>query len=260
MVQVDHGWAPVTAEAGPIEGAVRAHLETALAELGGGRLQLIRRPDVQSGVVVMAARCDGEAGVLYRRNLPHLDALLDVDIAALFSGGEDAERVEESVFLVCTHGVRDRCCSRLGTPVYKALSERCKTQVWQTTHLGGHRFAATLVVLPEGLQFGRVQPGEVGALIDGLARDEIYRLDRFRGRVALPRMAQVAEAHVRQAQKVTSISAVRCVSQEDGLVCTVDGVPLDVRITATPHPEARPYSCGSDALKRPMVYATPSLD
>lgn len=239
---------------------MRAHLEAALAELGGGRLQLIRRPDDQSGVVVMAARCDGDEGVLYRRDLPHLDALLEVDIAALFTGGDDAERVDEPLILVCTHGVRDRCCSRLGTPVYKALSERCKAQVWQTTHLGGHRFAATLVVLPEGLQFGRVQPDEVGALIDGLAREELYRLDRFRGRVAQSRMAQVAEAHVREVRGLTSISAVRCESQADALVCRVDGVPLEVRIKATPHPEARPYSCGSDVLSRPMVYATPSLD
>ena len=57
--------------------------------------------------------------------------------------------------LVCTHGRRDRCCGSLGTALFQALlanEHLCKESVrlFRTSHTGGHRFAPTAVVLPEG--------------------------------------------------------------------------------------------------------------
>ena len=52
---------------------------------------------------------------------------------------------DEPVFLVCTHGKRNVCCARLGVPLAQALATRHPGQVWETTHVGGHRFAANLV-------------------------------------------------------------------------------------------------------------------
>jgi hypothetical protein len=70
--------------------------------------------------------------------------------------------------------------------------------VWQTTHLGGHRFAPTLVVLPQGLCYGRVEEGEVAALAAAVRQGEVFRLDRLRGRTALSRPEQMAEILVRE--------------------------------------------------------------
>ena len=57
------------------------------------------------------------------------------------------------------HGSRDQCCSLRGTAVFGALAGRLgEEELWISSHLGGHRFAANVVVLPAGLQFGRVTP------------------------------------------------------------------------------------------------------
>ena len=140
--------------------------------------------------------------------------------------------------------------------MYNALAEQVGNRAWQTTHLGGHRFAATLVVLPQGLQFGRVLAPEVPALVDGLDKGEIYRLDRFRGRVDASRMAQVAEAHVRKRQALRTLDAVA--PSGDDLV--VEGRLVKVQVTSTPHATPRAYSCGDTQLKTPMEYAVSLAD
>jgi hypothetical protein len=53
--------------------------------------------------------------------------------------------------LVCTHGARDACCGSLGTRLSTALPGLgAGVHVWRTSHTGGHRFAPTAVLLPEG--------------------------------------------------------------------------------------------------------------
>ena len=45
------------------------------------------------------------------------------------------------LLLVCTHGRRDACCAQFGRPTAMALARRYGTAVWETTHVGGDRFA-----------------------------------------------------------------------------------------------------------------------
>jgi hypothetical protein len=53
--------------------------------------------------------------------------------------------------LVCTHGKRDACCGTLGTRLAAALPALgAGVHVWRTSHTGGHRFAPTALLLPEG--------------------------------------------------------------------------------------------------------------
>ncbi len=53
--------------------------------------------------------------------------------------------------LVCTHGRRDACCGTLGTRLAVALPGLGGgVHVWRTSHTGGHRFAPTALLLPEG--------------------------------------------------------------------------------------------------------------
>ena len=64
--------------------------------------------------------------------------------------------------LVCTHGSRDVCCGKFGYPVYDLLRRRhaspAKLRVWRTSHLGGHRFAPTMIDYPEGRLWGHLEP------------------------------------------------------------------------------------------------------
>ncbi|WP_267279133.1 sucrase ferredoxin [Arthrobacter sp. CDRTa11] len=60
------------------------------------------------------------------------------------------------VILVCTHGQRDQCCAVWGRPVGRALSERWPELVWECSHVGGDRFAANVVVAPDGVYYGNL--------------------------------------------------------------------------------------------------------
>jgi len=61
--------------------------------------------------------------------------------------GDDAGRH----VLVCTHGKRDVCCGSLGTRLATVLPGLgAGVHVWRTSHTGGHRFAPTALLLPEG--------------------------------------------------------------------------------------------------------------
>jgi hypothetical protein len=65
--------------------------------------------------------------------------------------------------------------------------------VWSTTHVGGHRFAANLVLLPHGLYYGPVDLAGAVAAISGYERGAI-EVRRYRGRAGQPAAEQEAEA------------------------------------------------------------------
>ncbi len=188
LVEHDGRWGPkVPAQAEGISEALRAWLGRVGELLPGARLQLVRRPGGCGPrprlMVVHATETRQEARV---REVNHIEELPGLDLAAVADGSDPAStRFDGPVYLVCTHGTRDRCCAKWGMPVYQALVERCPEHVWQCSHLGGHRFAATLAVLPQGFVYGRVSPDEVPALVEAVAAGELYDLDRIRGRDVL---------------------------------------------------------------------------
>lgn len=67
--------------------------------------------------------------------------------------GAGAELVQNVDVLICTHGARDRCCGASGTKLHmEALAKGLgpTVRIRRTSHLGGHRFAPTALLLPEG--------------------------------------------------------------------------------------------------------------
>ncbi|MGV9881335.1 sucrase ferredoxin [Streptomyces sp. NPDC003006] len=69
------------------------------------------------------------------------------------------------VVLVCAHGQHDTCCAVRGRPVGRALSERWPHLVWECTHVGGDRFAANVVVAPDGVYYGALDAGSSVAVV-----------------------------------------------------------------------------------------------
>jgi hypothetical protein len=171
------------------------------------RVQLIRRPgrrpasDVRS--VFTGWTAGGEPwlrhGQLPARPLPSdlgpagLD-LRELDLKELAAGIIPAfgAPVTEPVYLVCAHARRDACCARFGAPLAQALATRHPGQVWETTHVGGHRFAANLVILPHGRYYGPVGVAQAAAAIDAYAGGTISPW-RYRGRAGQPKLEQQAE-------------------------------------------------------------------
>jgi hypothetical protein len=100
--------------------------------------------------------------------------------------------------LVCGHGSRDRCCGSLGTALHAAAAAGARpgTHVHRTSHLGGHRFAPTAVLLPEGTAWAWLDDALLGAIVDRRVPPAALR-DHYRGSLAMPHPAlQVAEGAV----------------------------------------------------------------
>ena len=93
--------------------------------------------------------------------------------------GSDAAGTGRHV-LVCTHGRRDACCGTLGTRLALALPGLgAGVRVWRTSHTGGHRFAPTALLLPEGTMWAYLDTDRLVGLCDRtLDVDEAARLYR----------------------------------------------------------------------------------
>ncbi|MFL6014288.1 MAG: sucrase ferredoxin [Gaiellaceae bacterium] len=111
-------------------------------------------------------------------------------------------------YLVCTNGARDPCCAIRGPAVAQALARELPGQVYECSHLGGHRFAANVLVLPEGLCFGRLDARTAVALAAELEAGRLP-LDHLRGRTALEPEQQAAEILVRRELGLTRLGDLR---------------------------------------------------
>lgn len=199
LLEYRGAWASKAWESAEVSPAVRTHVDAWARATTGSRIQLVRRRAESQGLALYLVSSRQSRPLAARFELADHDAIVALDLvaatAALRAGTlpGGAEPLARPLVLVCTNGKRDRCCAKWGLPVYDAIAERPDIDAWQTTHLGGHRFAATLVWLPEGLCFGRVTPQGIDALVDAGLRREIDPLSCLRGRTALSEAAQAAE-------------------------------------------------------------------
>lgn len=83
---------------------------------------------------------------------------------------------DELVIAVCAHGRHDECCATRGRPVAALLADRDEQAVWECSHVGGDRFAATMLLFPHGVNYGRADVLDARQMVDE------YRA----GRVMLP--------------------------------------------------------------------------
>jgi hypothetical protein len=149
--------------------------------------------------------------------------------------GEPGEPDPEPLYLVCAHSKHDPCCALRGRPVAAALAALRPGRVWETSHVGGDRFAANVLVLPAGLLYGRVLPFAAAEFIAAAEAGEVVGA-LLRGRVGLPPAAQaaLAFAHEQLALRRRADLRVESVSRRpDGsAVVRLNGPhgPLDVTV------------------------------
>lgn len=115
---------------------------------------------------------------------------------------------EEPVYLVCTHGVHDKCCAKFGFATYKLMCEISPGNVWQTSHVGGDRFASNVISFPTGVYYGHVDNDAAKSIIEAETNGEIY-LERYRGRTCFGTHGQVAEYFVRRESGLREVEALR---------------------------------------------------
>lgn len=181
----------------------------------GVRPQLVRRVRARRRDVatVVVASCRPGQAWLERRDLRDLRELADLDLAGLTEGRRPGfgQPDDQPVVLVCTHGRRDVCCARLGRPLAVLLDRQLPGQVWETTHVGGDRFAPNVIALPDGTYHGGVALADVPALGDAVRSGRVV-LPRLRGRAGLPFPVQAADHFLREHLGLDDVDAVRPVT------------------------------------------------
>ncbi|MDH6127768.1 sucrase ferredoxin [Kitasatospora sp. GP82] len=248
-------------QAGPwgAKALTESHLD---AELGrtldaacagtGVRIALIRRPGRHADrlpaaghEVIVAHTAPGRSWVR-RAAVADAAELLGLDFAALGGGehgGFGTDHPDGPIALVCTNGRRDRCCALLGRPLAAELAA-AGGEVWEVTHLGGHRFSPTMLVLPYGYAYGRLTGTAAKEVLAATAAGHMVP-EWSRGRSYWGRPGQAAEQAVRLLTGETSA---------DGLTVGHTTGPVEVRhsdgrrwlveVAERASEPARPESCG----------------
>ena len=181
---------------------IKQHVRAQLRARGSTRVVFVKRPDRRGrpGIEVFHGSTRAGDKAFFHHRLESYDELLELDLSP---GGS---ALEHPLFVVCTHGKRDRCCAVYGRPLYDTLRDELDEDwVWQATHVGGDRFAGNVVVLPDGLYFGRVGPSAVARLLDTYLAGHID-LDHYRGRCSYTFPAQAAEHALRLELRLTGIA------------------------------------------------------
>jgi hypothetical protein len=118
------------------------------------------------------------------------DDLLRLDLTAALPDTAAASGPQR-VALICTNGKRDLCCAIRGRPVAETLAAAPGWDSWESTHLGGHRFAATVMLLPTGDMFGWLDQRTAAAAVERFDAGQ-FLLSHYRGRSGQPLPAQAA--------------------------------------------------------------------
>lgn len=262
LLQYDGPWQAKATSDNKLPRRVKDWLAQQLDWVGNGRLQFIRQQPKPDGITFFVALADDGDPRLYRFNLESYADMLALDIAAVVNGRTafDSYRTLEPLYLICTNGKRDRCCAQFGGAVYREMAQLVGPAAWQTTHLGGHRFAPTGLVFPQGISYGRLHPHTLPDFITAVQQDQIP-LDYLRGRVGYTAVAQRAEYHLRQLTSQSPAGAFRLVQiGQEGDVTAVQfidnhtGLTHHIRLRPGADPIQVQPSCGQSTAKTIPTY------
>mgnify|MGYP006275763513 CR=1 FL=1 len=192
--------------------------------------------------------------------------LLTWDFAALAAGNlqdvpaepatqSTAQMSTDPVALVCCHAARDACCAIQGRALYDALYAQAPPatalNLWQCSHLGGHRFAPTMLVLPLGAVYGRLTVEHARTVIREAARGQLVA-DNCRGRTTVTAPVQAAEVYLRTVMNCTSPGdltlSLESADEQNAIVSARhhDGRAWRLTMQVQDCGPLRPVSCGAE--------------
>lgn len=233
------------------------------------------RAAMRTGHEVLVARSAPGGSLLRRLHVDDIADLATWDADAIADGQVPAMGALEGprVLLVCTQGRRDACCATYGRTLLSALQrvladrpqQQPGVEVWESSHIGGHRLAPVTLALPSGAVHGRLDASQAGQLLDAVAHDAVL-LEYLRGRTALSAPLQAADVAVRTLIDEDAAEAVdvllrtpeRAVVARHDWHPTTDVVQAEVRHTDgrawhvevrhSPTGVVRPESCGKEPV------------
>ncbi|MCW2807138.1 MAG: sucrase ferredoxin [Marmoricola sp.] len=188
------------------------------------------------------------------------EELTRIDLDAVSRGvAPDWTPLDGPLFGVCTHGRHDACCAERGRPVAAALSGSHPAETWEISHMGGDRFAANMIALPEGLYYGRMDPGSASQ-VASLHQQGRVDIERLRGRSSYPMQVQYAEIALRRHFEEDRLDALRLVRRHGPMsVFTREGVEWAVTVRRTTRGEAQ-MTCSLERLSPIPFFEVVSID
>ena len=209
------------------------------------RPQMIRQPEIDRSDTRLLVYHEGVLREFGSGEVGY-DDLIRTPIEKLVGNPALGTPVDAPQYFVCTNGQRDLCCARFGLPAYTALRELVGERAWQTTHLGGHRFAPNVLVLPQGVLYGRVNPGIMEKFVGQTEAGDVP-VANLRGRSRYPKQVQAAEGFAGR----TGLELLNVVENGNRSAVTFTGSPenltVEVRMSAEPHWITA--SCGDEQAK-----------
>jgi len=210
LVEVPGTWGRDVATLGTLPAPAHQAVSEWLARTPRSRALFVRRQGRSSRrPVAFVIRAQEASAEVRRVELESHEDLACVDLDT------EGELVPGSLVLVCAHGTRDACCALRGTAVYGALAGQVgDSDLWLSSHQGGHRFAANVLVLPVGVQLGRVEQRNAAHVVSRALGKRID-LDHYRGRTCYEPRVQAAEHAIRQRLGLDAVDDLR-LSTADG--------------------------------------------
>jgi hypothetical protein len=247
-------WAHDAVDGSTLSPALKAYLVAERVRLPHARILFVRRPErrTKDGLIAYVARSTEGERELRRLELERHDDLLGLDLETA------GTPVDHPLFLVCTHGKHDRCCSRFGRPLYDAVREQVdEGWAWQSSHVGGDRFAGNVVVLADGVYYGRVEPADAWVVVEAALERRVY-LPLYRGRSCYGFAAQAAELAVRETTSLLGVEEIKVRSiarAGDGWRADVEAADADYEVEVHVEEGAQTHlTCSTSRLSRPKRY------
>jgi hypothetical protein len=196
LLEVAGAWGPNAFRDSPIvDPVVGARIERRAAA-DGFRIVAIRRPGRArhaDGLRWRWARVDstpGSESVVWGEAAGYLDYLT-------VPFDESGTRSEFIVIAVCAHGRHDQCCATRGRFVAAALEKDDPEAVWECSHIGGDRFAATMLLFPHGINYGWADTLDPRQMVSEYRAGRVV-LTGLRGRSAFRFLEQAAQDAARK--------------------------------------------------------------
>jgi hypothetical protein len=201
LLEYAQSWGAKAFRESTIPEAVKIYLSGILKSVPRSRVLLIRQTKkVEGPFTLFVARSRESLSSILKFEFFEYEQLLDLNLPLALAGGSPpgAALWEGPLFLVCTHGKRDKCCAKFGIPIYKTICTLVgESAVWQCSHVGGDRFAANVVCFPDGIFYGHVTE-ESAKLIAKECYERRIVLTNFRGRSCYSFPVQAAEFFARR--------------------------------------------------------------
>jgi hypothetical protein len=203
LVEYREAWGKHALADSALSVEVKRHLNNFCKTVPRARFLFVKQERLRADApACFVVRCRENAPSIQRFELSGYDDLLKFDLAALAAGQtpDGGVRLDAPLYLVCTHGKRDKCCAKFGYALYKSLregeAEGAGGRVWQSSHVGGDRFAANLVCFPHGLFYAHMTTDAARRIMDEYERRQLT-LDGYRGRACYSYPVQAAEFFIR---------------------------------------------------------------